>query len=205
MLNKENRSLLLSLARESIAEHLAGVPSKSYRKLMDKEIREEFLTKNGVFVTLKRREIVDEELALRGCIGNILGRFPLYESIRRLAVESAVYDPRFKSVSGLDELNSLVIEISILTIPEQVSSYSEIAVGRDGILLFCQGRSAVFLPQVATEQGWDLKETLTHLSLKAGLSMIGWQDSQCQFSVFQAEVFSEETKVFSEKIKHDDS
>ncbi|NQT61008.1 MAG: AmmeMemoRadiSam system protein A [Bacteroidetes bacterium] len=191
MLNKETRSVLLSLARESIAEHIAGIPSKLYRKMMNELIQEDLLSENGVFVTLKRRKIVDEESALRGCIGNIIGRFPLYESIRRLAVEAAVYDPRFQPVSGLDELNTLLIEISILTIPEQVSSYSEIVVGRDGVLLLCQARTAVFLPQVATEQGWDLEETLTHLSLKAGLGMMGWKDSHCQFRVFQTEVFSE--------------
>jgi len=191
MLTIQNRNMLLRLARESIAEHLADLPSVTYQNLLTGEIQEDLLTENGVFVTLKRGEILDDELALRGCIGNILGKFPLYESIRRLAVESAVYDPRFKPVAGLDELNSLVIEISILTIPKQVSSYSEIVLGRDGILLFGQEQSAVFLPQVATEQGWGIEETLAHLSQKAGLGMNGWQDPQCQFYLFQAEVFSE--------------
>ena len=194
MLSKGNRSILLSLARESIAEHLTGVPSESYTKLMDEEIQKEFLTENGVFITLKRRDAADKESALRGCIGNILGRFPLYESVRRLAVESALHDTRFNPVSGVDELNTLSIEISILTIPEQVSSFSEIEVGSDGIILSCRGMSAVFLPQVSTEQGWDLEETLAHLSLKAGLGISGWQDPQCQFSLFQAEVFSEKMK-----------
>jgi len=191
MLTIQNRDMLLRLVRESIAEHLTGLPSITYQNLLNEEIQEDLLVENGVFVTLKRREILDEEFALRGCIGNILGKFPLYESIRRLAVESAVYDPRFQPVAGLDELNSLFIEISILTIPKQVASYSEIVLGEDGILLFYQGRSAVFLPQVATEQDWNLEETLTHLSQKAGLGMNGWQDPQCQFYLFQAEVFSE--------------
>ncbi|MBL7006264.1 MAG: AmmeMemoRadiSam system protein A [Spirochaetia bacterium] len=191
MLTNEKRNLLLLLARESIAEHLTGLKSKLYQKIRNEEIQEDLLTENGVFVTLKRKDIPDEGLALRGCIGNILGKLPLYESIRRLAVEAAVDDPRFQPVGGLDELNSLVIEISILTIPKQVSDYSEILVGRDGILLFCQRRSAVFLPQVATEQGWGLEKTLMHLSQKAGLGVNGWKARKCQFYVFQAEVFSE--------------
>ncbi len=36
-------------------------------------------------------------------------------------------------------------------------------------------RSAVFLPQVATEQGWDLETTLSHLARKAGLPTDGWR------------------------------
>ena len=191
MFNRQNRNMLLRLARESIAEHLTGQPSITYQNLLNEEIQEDLLAENGVFVTFKRREILDEELALRGCIGNILGKFPLYESIRRLAVESAVYDPRFQPVAELDELNSLFIEISILTIPQQVSSYSEIVLGEDGILFFGQGRTAVFLPQVATEQGWGIEETLAHLSQKAGLGVNDWKDPHCQFYVFQAEVFSE--------------
>jgi len=50
--------------------------------------------------------------------------------------------------------------------------------------------SAVFLPQVAPEQGWGLEETLTHLALKAGLASNDWE-SGCEFHVFEAIVFGE--------------
>ena len=50
------------------------------------------------------------------------------------------------------------------------------------------GRKAVFLPQVAPEQGWDLATTLGHLALKAGLPPNGWQEG-ARFKVFEAEVF----------------
>jgi len=53
------------------------------------------------------------------------------------------------------------------------------------------GRGAVFLPQVATEQGWTLEETLTHLSLKAGLPPDAWREGAA-FTVFEAIVFSED-------------
>lgn len=36
---------------------------------------------------------------------------------------------------------------------------------------------ALFLPQVATEQYWDLETTLSHLAYKAGLGLDGWTDS----------------------------
>jgi AMMECR1 domain-containing protein len=52
------------------------------------------------------------------------------------------------------------------------------------------GRFAVFLPQVAPEQAWDLPTTLTHLSRKAGLPPDAWQTGAA-FETFQAEVFHE--------------
>ena len=52
-------------------------------------------------------------------------------------------------------------------------------------------RSAVFLPQVAPEQGWDLAETLTNLSRKAGLPPDAWKSPAAKFTVFEAIVFRE--------------
>ena len=49
---------------------------------------------------------------------------------------------------------------------------------------------AVFLPQVAPEQGWDLATTLTHLSMKAGLGPNDWKQG-AEFEVFTAIVFHE--------------
>ena len=50
-------------------------------------------------------------------------------------------------------------------------------------------RSAVFLPQVAPEQGWDVQTMLTHLSLKAGLGPVDWK-SGASFETFRAQVFN---------------
>jgi AMMECR1 domain-containing protein len=52
-------------------------------------------------------------------------------------------------------------------------------------------RQAVFLPQVAPEQGWDLETTLRHLSRKAGLPPNAFKDPETTFEVFQADVFGE--------------
>jgi AMMECR1 domain-containing protein len=52
------------------------------------------------------------------------------------------------------------------------------------------GHSAVFLPQVATEQGWHREEMLDNLCSKAGLNRDCWKMG-CQLSTFQAVVFSE--------------
>ena len=51
-------------------------------------------------------------------------------------------------------------------------------------------RSAVFLPQVAPEQGWGIEETLTNLAMKAGLPPDAWREG-ASFTVFEAIVFHE--------------
>jgi hypothetical protein len=138
----------------------------------------------GAFVTLKSHG------NLRGCIGHIQPLEPLYEAVRENAVNAASRDSRFRPVRP-DELPDIEIEISVLTPPRPVSSHRDIVLGRHGIILKKGPRQAVFLPQVAPEQGWDLPETLRHLSLKAGLPGADWLDAETEFQVFTAEVFEE--------------
>ncbi len=138
----------------------------------------------GAFVTLH------SDGNLRGCIGEIVPRRELFKVVMDHSINSAIYDSRFNPVQ-LQELPSLKFEISALTKPETVDSYRDIIIGKHGIVLDKSGRSAVFLPQVAPEQKWDLETTLNHLSHKAGLSMGDWKN-EASFSVFEAIVFSEE-------------
>ena len=63
-------------------------------------------------------------------------------------------------------------------------------VGKHGMVMTKGGRSAVFLPQVAPEQGWGIEETLTHLAIKAGIPPEAWRES-AEFLVFEAQVIRE--------------
>ena len=128
---------------------------------------------------------------LRGCIGAMEAYEPLVENVVHNAINSAFRDPRFMPVSSLSELEGLVVEISVLTPPEDVDGPDKFVVGEHGVIMFCAGRSAVFLPQVAPEQGWDRETTLSHLSMKAGLSPDAWRSPDARFKVFRAIVFSE--------------
>ena len=135
----------------------------------------------GAFVTLHR------DGRLRGCIGHIEGHLPLAETVARNGRAAACEDPRFPPV-GAAELPRLTLEVSALTPLRPVAGPDDIVVGEHGIVLDKGGRRAVFLPQVATEQGWNLVTTLGHLALKAGLGPAGWQEG-ARFHVFAAEVF----------------
>ncbi len=177
-LTPRDRKALLALARETISRFLQTktVP-------LPRGFSPAALEPRGVFVTLHKRG------SLRGCIGRMIPDRPLASLVGAMALQSAFEDPRFRPVT-LEELPGLEIEISVLTPMKPVSGPQEIVVGRDGVLLQRGGKSAVFLPQVATEQGWGRDEMLDHLSLKAGLPKGGWREG-ARFSTFQALVFGE--------------
>ena len=98
----------------------------------------------------------------------------------------------FNTVASLkkEELDNIVIDITILTVPRKVGNYKEIQIGRDGVILNkidASGQvkaTAVFLPQVPGQFGWNLATTLEHLSQKAGLGKNDWQHD-CEFEVFE--------------------
>jgi AmmeMemoRadiSam system protein A len=137
----------------------------------------------GAFVTLKKKG------ELRGCIGRMIGDEPLGKIVGVMAMQAAFNDRRFNQLTA-DELNDIEIEISVLTPMKKVSGAGDIVVGRDGVLLDKDGYHAVFLPQVAPEQGWNREEMLDNLCRKAGLEKGCWKKG-AQFSTFQAVVFSE--------------
>jgi len=142
--------------------------------------------KTGLFVTLHK------DSDLRGCIGHIAGVLPLRDALFEMAEASAFEDPRFNPLKQ-HEVNDLTIEISVLSELEEVNNAEDIEVGKHGVLLKQGYRQAVFLPQVAPEQGWDRDEMLTHLSMKAGLTPNAYKSSDTKFFVFTADVFSEES------------
>jgi hypothetical protein len=137
----------------------------------------------GAFVTLNK------DGQLRGCIGHITGDEPLCRAVGQMALQAAFSDPRFQPVTA-DEVDDLEIEISALTQPRPIPGYQDIVIGRDGVIIHKGGRSAVFLPQVATEQGWSREEMLQQLCRKAGLARDDWRQG-ADFLTFQAEVFGE--------------
>ncbi|MDI6606162.1 MAG: AmmeMemoRadiSam system protein A, partial [Candidatus Omnitrophota bacterium] len=181
MLNKNQKKRLLEIARNSIEAYL-----KTGKKIQLSEADPVLLKEMGAFVTLH------EHGELRGCIGNLMVRTPLYLTVRDMAVEAAVGDPRFAAVR-LQELNQIEIELSVLSPLEKVGSADKVELGKHGVVIRGGGRSGVFLPQVATETGWTKEEFLDNLCVhKAGLAPGAWKDKDTEIYVFSAEVFSEQ-------------
>jgi hypothetical protein len=183
VLDREQERQALRMARATLVAYLERGETPSDAELGVPPAGS-FRGTYSVFVTLKKHG------DLRGCIGHIRPMQALWKDIRDNAIAAAVHDPRFPEVTA-KELASLHLEISVLTPPRPVASAEEFIVGKHGIILSLRGRSAVFLPQVAPEQGWDRPTTLSHLANKAGLPIDAWRDPATRFEVFEAQVFAE--------------
>ncbi|HEV2226723.1 MAG TPA: TIGR00296 family protein [Nitrososphaerales archaeon] len=189
-LSPEEGEAAVTLARETLEAHVSGAVAKP-RSLSPGAFSEP----RGVFVTLNVPSASMEE-RLRGCIGFPFPVKKLGEAIREATIAAASADPRFPPVAK-SELDSVVIEVSILTIPEVIEVSrpedlpSRVRIGSDGLIVSRSYLSGLLLPQVATEFDLDQTEFLSQACLKAGLSPDSWLDKETKVQVFQAEIFAE--------------
>jgi len=186
-LTSKEKTVLLSLARNALETYTkTGVPPKFNQA--EHALTPRLTDKYGVFVTLKKHG------ELRGCIGYIIPKSPLSHAVIENTINSSANDWRFSPVEA-KEIPDITIEISVLSQTKKINRPDEFVVGKEGIIIRKGLASAVFLPQVATEQGWDRVETLCHLCRKAGLSPDAWKDDDTEFYVFTADVFHEGEKT----------
>ena len=186
LLNEYDQKWLLRLARRTL-ENMPGTGREVPRDqgLPDEEIPPDVEAARGVFVTLRK------EGELRGCIGYVMPVEPLYRAVADNAMNAARGDPRFPPVQ-LEEVPNLTIEISVMTVPEEVDDIDEIEIGRDGLIVSEGMMRGLLLPQVATEYGWDRETFLSHTCRKAGLPMDAWRLGEVRIEKFSAQVFSED-------------
>ena len=178
MLSETQKKKLLEIARNSITEYVRSkqrIPVETEDPL--------FREHRGAFVTIHK------DGALRGCIGRIVADHPLIEVVNAMAVEAATGDPRFPPVQPA-EIDTLDLEISVLSPIKQISDVQEIEVGTHGLIIRKGLHSGLLLPQVATDYGWNREEFLQHTCLKAGLNPQAWKQN-AQIYIFSAEVFGE--------------
>jgi len=175
--------------RENLSEflNLKGIGDDTIKELG--EILEE---KSGVFVTLHTYPAHH----LRGCIGYPEPLAPLYDALFDSAISAATRDPRFPPVSE-EEIESLIVEVSVLTKPEIITvknpkDYPEkIKIGSDGLIVERGFFKGLLLPQVPVEWKWNTKEFLRHTCAKAGLEPDAWLDLQTKIYKFSSIIFSE--------------
>ncbi len=179
MLDKEDKTELLKLARTTLETYLTDETNPEYHTS-----REALLEQKGAFVTLHNGE------ELRGCIGQLYPDRELYRIVQYCALSAALEDTRFLPVTN-EELGDLSIEISVLTPFRRVRNVEEIEVGRHGLYII-QGRfRGLLLPQVATQYNWDRTTFLQQTCRKAGLPETAWRDPLTTIHTFEAEVFSD--------------
>lgn len=179
---------LIKLARKAIEHYLEKVEGIKMPKNVPKKLRE----KAGVFITLDTYPRGE----LRGCIGYPEPIMPLVEAAIKAGISSATKDPRFPRVSK-EEMDSIVIEASILTPPELIEVKSptdylkNIEIGEHGLIIEKGFFKGLLLPQVAVDEGWDKEEFLSHTCMKAGLTPDCWCDDETKIYRFSGKIFSE--------------
>ncbi len=178
-LTEQEKKSLLGIARTTLDTYIKTGKVPEAKPLTPR------LTENrGAFVTLHERG------ELRGCIGYIEAVKPLFQAVSDMAVAASTEDPRFPPVET-HELDSIDIEITVLSPMHSIPSPDSVVVGTHGVVIKKSGRSAVFLPQVPVEEGWDRDTYLSQLCLKAQLPRDAWKSPDAKLFVFTGQVFGE--------------
>jgi len=182
-LSEEEKLTLFKIAEDTLRQCVTT--KKRDMDLSVYNITEKLKTKMATFVTLKKNG------NLRGCIGSLAPIAPLYQSIHDNTINAALEDFRFSPVQS-SELPEIEIHISILSPITDIVSLDEFIIGEHGIIIEKGFHRAVYLPDVALEQGWSKEETLSSLCLKAGMGHNEWKEG-ARFKVFSSVVL-EKTK-----------
>jgi hypothetical protein len=174
-LDPETTAALLRIAREAVtaaATHgsPARHPSRSTTGALDEP--------GAAFVT------ITEHGSLRGCMGSLVAEQPLGDAVASAAVSAAVRDPRFLPLTER-ELSAVHIDVSVLGPAIALGDPAAFRPGIDGIIVARDGRRALLLPEVATDQGWGAREMLDAVCEKAGLEGHAWHDQRTRLFVFR--------------------
>ena len=202
LLSTEDGTILVGTARQAIADYFDG---KNFDPVTN--VGSELRVSRGVFVTLFDKA---RSRGLRGCIGNPFSKASLLNETVRCAVDAATMDPRFAPVRKDEFLQSITVEVTVLSPLENIIVKSpldlplNIKVGRDGLFLDGFGTRGLLLPQVAVDEGFDEEEFLNECCLKAGLMPDAWVTGSVKVARFQGQIFSEDSpggRVFERKLR----
>lgn len=173
---------LLKLARHAIEAYLKDEEVK-----VSENINKKYYDKKACFVTLTEND------ELRGCMGSLEPRQELWKDVVENARNAAFSDPRFPAVIG-SELKKIKIEISVLSIPKQISykSLEELKqkIKNKGVILKQDYKQATYLPQVWDELENE-EEFLSSLCMKAGMNGNAWQQGNIEVFVYDVEKIKE--------------
>lgn len=177
---------LLEIARQALLEF---VRSGGQPRVDESNLTPALREPRSCFVTLTRQG------QLRGCIGNIQPREPLFRAVMNNACGAAFRDSRFSPVDG-KEIPELEIEISVLTEPTPLTFASpqellpKLRPDVDGVVLKAEGRTATFLPQVWKKIP-DAADFMDELARKALLPTSAWRGPDTVVLTYQVESFED--------------
>lgn len=174
--SREERSLLLQLAHQSIAAAL------EHREISLLPPNPHLAEPRGVFTTLYYHG------DLRGCVGYVFPVMSLYRTVAESARGAAFDDSRFAPVTR-EQAAELEVSLSILSPPQPIRP-EDVEIGRHGLLIKMGDYRGLLLPQVPIEHKWDRIAFLEQTCKKAGLPIDAWQTG-AQVEAFTAEIFGD--------------
>lgn len=168
-LDKACQQTLLAIARRSIE---LGARVRHCMPIEPGQWLPDLFVERATFVTLQKEGL------LRGCIGTLVPRRPLYLDVHHNAYAAAFRDPRFPPVEE-SETARLRICISLLGPAEPISFrdeadlVSQLRPFEDGLILEAGYRVGTFLPSV-WESLPEPRDFWRELKRKAGLPPDAW-------------------------------
>ncbi len=179
-LSETEKGWLLKRARQAVGAAVRGETAE----LPHTKVSAHLSHPAGVFVSLYKKG------ELRGCIGSFGGECPLWQMVDRMAASASMHDSRFQPLTE-EEAEEVVIELSVLSPKRRIKEISEIVPGKHGVMVEKNGQNGIFLPQVASRNGWDTETFLGYCARdKAKIGWDGWKE---------AEIYVFETIVIREK------
>jgi len=169
------RRALLEIARCSLGVAVGRAGPQALGVLVDAGVGSTL--RAAVFVTLT------ESGELRGCIGTLDADQRIEEAVAAATISAASRDPRFCPVDA-DELPALRVDISVLGTPVELTEVAGFEPGVQGVIVEQGGRSALLLPEVATDHGWGGEAMLAAACGKAGLPRDAWRDPRTRRRTF---------------------
>lgn len=185
----EEERALLHAARRSLAAALTGGEAPPPTELSPC-LREH----RGCFVTLR-----SGSGRLRGCVGTFDTKENLFATVTAMTA-AAARDSRFvKNPVTTAELDDLLLSVRVLTPLEPLADPLQLDVGNEGLYIIgrrdAEQVRGCFLPEVATEQGWDAAELACRCcSDKMRLPRDAWKPpTDLEFFRFRAVSVTEKT------------
>jgi AMMECR1 domain-containing protein len=142
----------------------------------------------GVFSSLYCMS--DHGTLLRGCMGRIESKLPLYKMVYQMTKQAGCKDLRFCSLKE-KEANDAIISLSVIVDLKKIHDYTQIQ-ALDGVLLQYDDKLAISLPAIKPEPFWNYKSVLIKLSDQIGIPGFSWNNQRAKISVFRSLTFQEE-------------
>jgi AmmeMemoRadiSam system protein A len=177
----ESQRRLVQVARQALETAVRG----SSRAVISDDDPYLAQRHHGAFVTLFNRD------ELRGCIGTCTPSKSLLDSVIEMTEAASKRDPRMKPVR-VSELETVRIDISVLSPLFVASEPMALEVGRHGLHIAHRHKRGLLLPQVAEERDWDMLKFLQQTCIKAELPEDAWSWPDTVVSAFTALVIEEE-------------